>query len=81
LWLVSLIYRAEAITLMSVDYGAALFSPGLLWSTRRLDTSTSLGRQAGVRHTSIENLQPKGCNQNCRCGVRGEPNRDLYYVV
>ena len=47
MWLVSLIYRAEAITLMSVDYGAALSSPGLLWSTRRLDTSTSLGRHTG----------------------------------
>jgi hypothetical protein len=54
--------HTETITL-SLDYAAALSPPAPLWSTRWLDTSTSLGRQAGdagARH--VENLQPKGCN-------------------
>ena len=38
--------HTETITL-SLDYGAALSPPGSLWSTRRLDTSTSSGGQAG----------------------------------
>ena len=45
--------HTETITL-SLDYGAALSPPGPLWSTRRLDTSTSLGRQAGVVRRTME---------------------------
>ena len=53
--------HTETITL-SLDYGAALSPPGSLWSTKRLDTSTSLGRQAGdagAHHgeSSTEGLQ------------------------
>ena len=53
--------HTETITL-SLDYGAALSPPGSLWSTRRLDTSTSSGGQAGdagAHHgeSSTEGLQ------------------------
>ena len=53
--------HTETITL-SLDYGAALSPPGSLWSTRRLDNSTSSGGQAGdagAHHgeSSTEGLQ------------------------
>ena len=56
--------HTETITL-SLDYGAALSPPGSLWSTRRLDNSTSSGGQAGDAgayhgESSTEGLQPCG---------------------
>ena len=55
--------HTETITL-SLDYGAALSPPGSLWSTRRLDNSTSSGGQAGDAGAHHGESSTEGLQQN-----------------
>jgi hypothetical protein len=60
--------HTETITL-SLDYGAALSPPGSLWSTRRLDSSTSSGGQAGdagAHHGYTPHHRDLGPSRGCQ---------------